>query len=82
MATIGGDDQITVLKHLDVALIKARPKPFFGYSDNTSLLNFLHFHGIVGYHGGSDMVHVGRGRTHPTRWRHCGRPCSRQAGRS
>jgi len=66
MATIGGEDQITVLKYLDVDLIKAHPKPFFGYSDNTNLLNFLHFHGIVGYHGGSVMVHLGRsGRTHP-----------------
>jgi muramoyltetrapeptide carboxypeptidase LdcA involved in peptidoglycan recycling len=66
MATIGGEDQITVLKHLDVDLIKTNPKPFFGYSDNTNLLNFLHFHGSVGYYGGSVMVHLGRfGRTHP-----------------
>jgi muramoyltetrapeptide carboxypeptidase LdcA involved in peptidoglycan recycling len=66
MATIGGDDQITVLPHLDAEAIAANPKPFFGYSDNTNLLNWLWNLGIVGYHGGSTMVHLGRGgRTHP-----------------
>jgi muramoyltetrapeptide carboxypeptidase LdcA involved in peptidoglycan recycling len=66
MATIGGDDQITVLPHLDAEAIAACPKPFFGYSDNTNLLNWLWNLGIVSYHGGSTMVHLGRGgRTHP-----------------
>ncbi|WP_306214852.1 S66 family peptidase [Actinoplanes sp. RD1] len=61
MATIGGDDQITVLRHLDPAVFLADPKPFFGYSDNTNLLNWLWFHGIAGYHGGSTMVHLAQG---------------------
>lgn len=61
LATIGGDDQITVLPHLDPAVFRADPKPFFGYSDNTNLLNWLWFHGVPGYHGGSTMVHLGRG---------------------
>jgi muramoyltetrapeptide carboxypeptidase LdcA involved in peptidoglycan recycling len=66
MASIGGDDQITVLRHLDVGLLSANPKPFFGYSDNTNLLNFLFNAGVVGYHGGSVMVHLGRnGGTNP-----------------
>ena len=66
MATIGGDDQITVLRHLDPDVLRANPKPFFGYSDNTNLLNHLWKLGIVSYHGGSVMVHFGRGgRTHP-----------------
>ena len=30
MATIGGDDQITVLTHLDPSIVAANPKPFFG----------------------------------------------------
>lgn len=65
MAVIGGDDQITLLPHLDAELIRAHPKPFFGYSDNTNLLHFLWRNGIIGYHGGSTMVHLGRGaRTH------------------
>jgi muramoyltetrapeptide carboxypeptidase LdcA involved in peptidoglycan recycling len=60
-ATIGGDDQITVLPHLDPAPFRADPKPYFGYSDNTNLLNWLWLHGIAGYHGGSTMVHFGNG---------------------
>jgi muramoyltetrapeptide carboxypeptidase LdcA involved in peptidoglycan recycling len=60
IASIGGDDQITVLPHLDQDLIRANPKPFFGYSDNTNLLVFLWNLGIVGYHGGSVMVELGR----------------------
>ena len=61
LATIGGDDQITVLPHLDPAPFRADPKPFFGYSDNTNVLNWLWAHGVAGYHGGSTMVHVARG---------------------
>ncbi|MFE2475060.1 LD-carboxypeptidase [Streptomyces sp. NPDC059389] len=65
-ATIGGDDQITVLPHLDGDLLRANPKPFFGYSDNTNLLLYLRNAGIVGYHGGSVMVELGRpGALHP-----------------
>jgi len=65
LATIGGDDQITVLPHLDPAVVAANPKPFVGYSDNTNVLNWLWNLGIVGYHGGSTMVHLGRGELHP-----------------
>jgi muramoyltetrapeptide carboxypeptidase LdcA involved in peptidoglycan recycling len=61
LATIGGDDQITVVPHLDDAVLAANPKPFFGYSDNTNLLNHLYGLGVVAYHGGSVMVHLGRG---------------------
>ena len=61
LATIGGDDQITVLPHLDPRPFRADPKPFFGYSDNTNLLNWLWTHGVAGYHGGSTIVHLARG---------------------
>ena len=66
LATIGGEDQITVVPYLDDDLLRDNPKPFFGYSDNTNLLNHLYGLGVVGYHGGSVMVHLGRGgRLHP-----------------
>lgn len=66
IASIGGDDQLTVLPYLDAELIRANPKPFFGYSDNTNLLHYLYGLGIVGYHGGSVMVEFGRpGAMHP-----------------
>jgi muramoyltetrapeptide carboxypeptidase LdcA involved in peptidoglycan recycling len=60
IASIGGEDQITVLPLLDRELLRANPKPFFGYSDNTNLLVLLWNLGIVGYHGGSVMVQFGR----------------------
>ncbi|WP_069164081.1 S66 family peptidase [Nocardia altamirensis] len=66
IASIGGDDQLTVLPHLDPELLSANPKPFFGYSDNTNLLAYLAGLGIVGYHGGTVMVQFGRpGAMHP-----------------
>src|SRR5439155_10569364 len=60
LATIGGDDQLTVLPFLDPAVVAANPKPFLGYSDNTNLLNWLWNLGVAGYHGGSTMVHLAR----------------------
>lgn len=66
LASIGGEDQITVLPYLDPAPFLADPKPFCGHSDNTNLLNWLWNLGIVGYHGGSTMVHLARpGGVHP-----------------
>jgi muramoyltetrapeptide carboxypeptidase LdcA involved in peptidoglycan recycling len=61
LASIGGDDQLTILPFLDPQAIAANPKPFCGYSDNTNLLNWLWNLGIVSYHGGSTMVHLARG---------------------
>lgn len=59
MSTIGGDDQITVLKHLDADVIRANPKRFIAYSDNTNLSNYLWFQGIASVYGGSTQVHLG-----------------------
>jgi muramoyltetrapeptide carboxypeptidase LdcA involved in peptidoglycan recycling len=61
LATIGGDDQITVLRHLDPSLPQRDPKRFLGFSDNTNLLNWLWFHGVSGVHGGSLAIHLGPG---------------------
>jgi muramoyltetrapeptide carboxypeptidase LdcA involved in peptidoglycan recycling len=61
LATIGGDDQILVVPHLDPALAVADPKPFIGYSDNTNILNWLWRLGVTGYYGGSTAVHLGPG---------------------
>jgi muramoyltetrapeptide carboxypeptidase LdcA involved in peptidoglycan recycling len=56
IASIRGDDQVKVLPHLDPSIIKANPKPFFGYSDNTNLSLYLWNLGIPSYYGGSVMV--------------------------
>jgi muramoyltetrapeptide carboxypeptidase LdcA involved in peptidoglycan recycling len=61
LATIGGDDQITVIPHVNAGLALADPKLFLGYSDNTNLLNWLWSHGISGFYGGSTQVHLGPG---------------------
>lgn len=61
LTSIGGDDQIRVLPHLDPSLPQADPKPFFGYSDNTNILAWLFSHGVGAFHGGSTMVHLGPG---------------------
>lgn len=61
LATIGGEDQITVIPYLDPTLVRADPKPFLGYSDNTNLLNWLWVNGVAGFYGGSTQVHLGPG---------------------
>lgn len=61
LATIGGEDQITVVPHLDPGLLARDPKPFLGYSDNTNLLNWLWTNGVAGFYGGSTQVHLGPG---------------------
>ena len=61
LATIGGDDQITVVPHVDADLVRTDPKIFVGYSDNTNLLNWLWSHGVNGFYGGSTQVHLGAG---------------------
>lgn len=61
LATIGGDDQVTVIPHLDQAVIAANPKPFLGYSDNSNLHNLLWTLGVPSFYGGSTQVHLGAG---------------------
>ena len=60
LTSIGGDDQLKVLRHLDPELLRANPKPFFGLSDNTNLHNYLFGLGIVSYYGGAVMTALGR----------------------
>ncbi|WP_433128016.1 S66 family peptidase [Micromonospora sp. CA-240977] len=61
LAVIGGDDQITVIPHLDAELARADPKPFLGTSDNTNLHHWLWGLGIASFYGGSSQVHLGPG---------------------
>ena len=61
LATIGGEDQITVVPHLDADAVRADPKPFLGYSDNTNILSWLWTQGVAGFYGGSTQVHLGPG---------------------
>src|SRR5690606_27664646 len=61
LATCGGEDQITVVPHLDASVVTADPKPYLGYSDNTNILNWLWTHGVPSFYGGSTQVHLGPG---------------------
>src|SRR5262245_10304195 len=61
LATIGGDDQITVIPHLHADAVRADPKPFLGYSDNTNRLCWLWTQGVAAFHGGSTQIHLGAG---------------------
>lgn len=61
LAAIGGEDQITVIPHLDAGLARADPKPFLGTSDNTNLHQWLWVNGVASFYGGSSQVHLGPG---------------------
>lgn len=57
-ASIGGDDQIKLIKYLDPRVFVDNPKPFFGFSDNTHLHNFLWNLGIPSYYGTNVMTEL------------------------
>jgi muramoyltetrapeptide carboxypeptidase LdcA involved in peptidoglycan recycling len=61
LAVVGGDDQITVIPHLDADVARQDPKPFLGTSDNTNLHHWLWVNDIASFYGGSSQVHLGPG---------------------
>lgn len=56
IASIGGSDQIKLIKYLDPDVFLNNPKPFFGSSDNTHLQIFLWNLGILSFYGGCIMT--------------------------
>jgi muramoyltetrapeptide carboxypeptidase LdcA involved in peptidoglycan recycling len=56
LTSIGGEDQIKLLKYLDPEILRRNPKPFFGFSDNTHLHHFLWSLGIASYYGGAILT--------------------------
>lgn len=61
IATIGGDDGVRVLRHLDPLIFVRNPKPFLGYSDCTSMHLFLFELGVVSYYGGALLCQFAMG---------------------
>ena len=57
--SIGGEDQIQLIKFLDPEVIRSNPKPFIGFSDNTHLHLYLWSLGIPTYYGGAIMTQFG-----------------------
>jgi muramoyltetrapeptide carboxypeptidase LdcA involved in peptidoglycan recycling len=51
IATIGGNDQLRVLDHLDPELLRAHPTRFYGMSDNTNIQLLLWRAGVVSFNG-------------------------------
>jgi len=56
LATIGGNDQVRILRHLDAGTLAEHPTRFFGISDNTHLHAALREAGVVSYYGGMAMT--------------------------
>jgi muramoyltetrapeptide carboxypeptidase LdcA involved in peptidoglycan recycling len=57
-ATIGGDDQIRVLAHLDPEVLRENPIRLFGMSDSTNLACYRWNLGLVSHYGGQLMNQV------------------------
>lgn len=59
IAVIGGEgEQIRILEHLDPEVLRDNPTRFYGYSDNTSLINYLWNLGIVSFYGPMVMTEL------------------------
>ncbi|MBC7644009.1 MAG: LD-carboxypeptidase, partial [Thermoleophilia bacterium] len=59
VSTIGGDDSIRILPHLDLELIAAHPKVFLGYSDSTCTHMAFLAAGVTSYYGPSILSGFG-----------------------
>jgi len=55
-ATIGGEDCIRLLPYLDLAVIRANPKVFLGFSDTTALHLACYAAGLTSFYGPSIMA--------------------------
>jgi muramoyltetrapeptide carboxypeptidase LdcA involved in peptidoglycan recycling len=55
IASIGGDDSIRLIPHLDLAVIAANPKAFVGYSDATTIHFACMKAGVASFHGPTIM---------------------------
>lgn len=65
IASIGGDDSVRLLPHLDASLIKSNPKILMGYSDTTILLTYANYLGLVTFNGPSIMAGFAQTKTLP-----------------
>jgi muramoyltetrapeptide carboxypeptidase LdcA involved in peptidoglycan recycling len=59
LSTIGGDDSIRILPHLDLETIRSNPKVFLGYSDTTISHMACLKAGLVSFYGPSIMAGFG-----------------------
>lgn len=59
VSTIGGDDGVRVLPHLDLDLIADHPKALLGYSDTTTIQMAFLQAGVVSFYGPAVMAGFG-----------------------
>lgn len=59
ISSIGGDDSIRLIPHLDLSVIGANPKVFLGFSDTTSLHFACLAAGVTSFYGPSIMAGFG-----------------------
>ncbi len=69
-ASIGGDDCVRLLPHLDWDAIRANPTILMGYSDTTALLAAINLQGLVTFHGPSVMAGIAQLDAFPNRATH------------
>lgn len=67
-SSIGGDDSMLLLPHLDFAEIRRNPKIVMGYSDTTTLLTALAAHKVVSLHGPGVMAGFAQAASMPALW--------------
>jgi muramoyltetrapeptide carboxypeptidase LdcA involved in peptidoglycan recycling len=60
--SIGGDDALLLLPHLDLSALRRDPKIVLGFSDTTNLLTHMARHGLVAFQGPSVMAGLGQAR--------------------
>lgn len=56
IASIGGEDSVRVLPHLDLDVIAANPKIYLGYSDSTSIHFAVRKAGVTSFYGPTVMA--------------------------
>ncbi|MBU1323280.1 LD-carboxypeptidase [Patescibacteria group bacterium] len=56
VASIGGEDSIRILPHIDKNVVLENPKIIMGYSDTDTILTYLNQLGLITFHGPSVMA--------------------------
>ena len=70
LSSVGGDDSVRILPHLDVDMILDHPKVLMGFSDTTTLLTYLCWNGMATFYGPSVMAGISQMRNYPSQIEH------------
>ncbi len=65
LTSIGGDDSVRILPHIDLDAILDHPKVLMGFSDATTLLTYLCWNGMTTFHGPSVMAGISQMWNYP-----------------